>query len=350
MPKTHNNLIERIASIDNLRNALDKTSRGKRNTFAWLEFKEYSGANLALLREELMDGVWEQGPCRNFPVFEPKERLISALAFKDRIAQHALINVVGPILDNALLPYTFGCREGKGTHAGVRHIQSRLRQTGHTHFLKTDYRKFFPSIVRKVLHGRLDRHIYCRQTRRIMRSMIPEEGVGLGIGYLTSQICANTYGDMVDRFIHFTLGARHWGRYMDDIVILSSNPYELRHWFEDIEAFSKEEMGMDISHWHISPVNRGIDYLGYRIWPRHKLLRKDSVTRAKRKIRHYIHKGDEDALAHFIPSWLGHAKFADSCNLLNHLEDSYGIKIRNKYTRRPEQPSIIQPIGICQVH
>lgn len=331
MPKTHNNLIERIADMDNLRLAYAKTARGKRDTFAYLEFKEFAGVNLARLREELLDDAWEQGACRNFVVYEPKRREISALDFKDRIAQHAVINVIGPILDKALLPYTFGCREGKGTHAGVRHIQARMRQTGHTHYLKTDYSKFFPSIVCRVLHRQLDRQIHCRSTRRVLRSMIPEDKIGLGIGYLTSQICANTYGDLIDRFIHFTLGARHWARYMDDIVILSSNPYELRHWFEDIEAFSREEMQLKISHWHINPVSRGINYLGYRIWPRHKLLRKDSVTRAKRKIRHYINKGDDDALAHFIPSWLGHAKFADTCNLLNHLEKTYGIRTHHQH-------------------
>lgn len=319
----------RIADPDNLRLAFEKTAKGKRDTFAYLEFKEYSGANLHNLREELMDDAWEQGPCRNFTIHEPKERLISALSFRDRIAQHAVMNVVGPVLDKSLLPYTFGCRNGKGTHAGVRHIQSRLRQTGAKYFLKTDYSKFFPSVVRKTLHSRFDRHIYCRKTQRVMRSMIPEEGVGLNIGYLISQTGANAYGDMVDRFVHFDLGARHWARYMDDIVILSSNPYELRHWFEDIQAFSLEQMGLKISHWHIHPVSHGVDYLGYRIWPRHKLLRKDSVTRAKRKIQKYIERGDADALNHFIPSWLGHAQFADTHNLLTHLENRYDIKINH---------------------
>jgi retron-type reverse transcriptase len=329
MPKTENNLIERIADMDNLRLAYAKTASGKRDTHAYLEFKEYSGANLLLLREELMEGVWEQGPCRNFTIWEPKERAISALAFKDRVAQHALINILGPKLDKALLPYTFGCRTGFGTHAGVRHIQSRMRKYGFKYYLKTDYRKFFPSINRAILHQRLDRHVWCRKTKNVLESMIPPTGDGLGIGYLTSQIGANTYGDIADRFVHFDLGARHWARYMDDIVILSNNPYELRHWYEDIEAFSKEAMGMDISHWNINPVSQGVNYLGYRIWPRHKLLRKDSVTRAKRKIRKYIDRGDEEALAHFIPSWMGHAKFADTQNLLNYLEKTYAINVCN---------------------
>lgn len=327
MPKTHNNLMERIADMDNLRVAYQKTAKGKRDTFAYMEFKEYSGANLVMLREQFMDDAWEQGPCRQFPIREPKLRLISALSFQDRVAQHAVMNVVGPILDRSLLPYTFGCREGKGTHAGVRHIQSRMRKHGFKYFLKTDYSKFFPSIDRRILHEKLDRKIYCRRTQRVLSSMIPNDGTGLGIGFLTSQTCANVYGDMADRFVHFGLGARHWARYMDDIVILSNNPYELRHWYEDIEAFSLEQMKLKISHWHIHPVSHGVDYLGYRIWPRHKLLRKDSVTRAKRKIQKYVERGDADALNHFIPSWLGHAKFADTHNLLNHLESKYDITI-----------------------
>lgn len=325
MGKKYKRLIEQVADIDNLRLAYHKTSCAKRMTWGYLAFKEYEELNLERMHQEILDGAWQQGAYREFVVYEPKPRSISALDFKDRVAQHALVNIIGPIFEKTLLPGTFACRAGMGTHAGVRHVQSGLRRTGATHFLKTDYSKFFPSVNRATLHELIRRKVSCLGTLKLIEAMLPTTGLGLPIGSLTSQLFANVYGGEVDRFIHFELGAREWTRYMDDIVVLSSNPYELRHWFADIEAFSQERLGMRMSKWHISPVSRGINFLGYRIWPRHKLLRSQSVTSAKRKIARCVRHGDHDALTKFLSSWRGHAAYADTCNLFNHMEQRYGI-------------------------
>lgn len=326
MVKRRDHLIERVADMDNLRDAYAKTARGKRQTWGYLEFKEYAEKNLHAIREQLLDGAWEQGEYRQFTVREPKQRLISALDFTDRLAQHALVNVIGPIFDATLLPYTFACRTGMGTHAGVRHVQAALRSTGATHFLKTDYSRFFPSIDLARLHRMIARKIKCRKTLATITAMVPSAGHGLPIGSLTSQLFANVYGGVIDRFIHFELGARHWARYMDDIVVLSSSPYELRHWRDEIERASARRLGLSISKWQVSPVTHGINFLGFRIWPRHKLLRKRSVVGAQRKIRRYLRNGDQASLGRFMASWKGHAAHADVCNLFNHLEAHYGVR------------------------
>lgn len=320
MGKKYKRLIEQISNIENLRLAYEKTLKSKRLTWGYLEFKEYAESNLLTLQSEILDQSWKQGEYRQFIVYEPKARLISALDFKDRVMQHAVVNIIGPIFEKTLLPGTFACREGMGTHAGVRNLQSALRRTQATHFLKMDYSKFFPSVERKTLHELIERKISCKKTLDLVAEMVPRTGLGLPIGSLTSQLFANVYGGETDRFIHFNLGAKNWTRYMDDIVILSSNPYELRHWFEDIEYFSLSRLGMRMSRWQVSPTNRGINFLGYRIWPKYKLLRKQSVTRAKRKINHFKKCGDQDAMARFLASWKGHANHANTKNLFNSME------------------------------
>lgn len=327
MGKKYKHLIEQVADLDNLREAYRRTSAGKRLTWGYLEFKEYAEMNLALVRAEILAGTWVQGGFRQFTVYEPKARVISALEFKDRVVQHALCNVIGPIFDKTLLPGTFACRDGMGTHAGVRHVQAALRRTGATHFLKTDFSKFFYSIDRAVLHGLIRQKISCPRTLALIEAMLPATGKGIPIGSLTSQLFANVYGGVVDRFIHTDLGAKHWTRYMDDIVVISSNPYELRHWFEDIQTLSAQRLGLGISKWQVSPVSKGINFLGYRIWPRHKLLRKASVTAAKRKIANFVKYGETDALQKFTASWRGHAAQADTCHLFNHLKETHGLDL-----------------------
>jgi hypothetical protein len=326
MGKKYKRLIEQIADLDNLRLAYYKTSKAKRMTYGYLEFKEYAELNILKIRDEILSGEWEQGEFNYFTVYEPKPRLISALSFKDRVAQHAICNVIAPIFEKTFLPGTFACRKNKGTHAGVNHIQSLLRSTQSKYFLKTDYSKFFPSVNREILYKQIEKKITCKKTIALIEKMLPRHEIGIPIGSLISQLFANVYGCMIDRFIQFELGTKHWARYMDDIVILSNNQYELRGWFEEIRLFSLDEMHMKISKWQVSPVSHGINFLGYRIWPRHKLLRKASVIQAKRKIVKYLKANNQLALTKFIASWKGHAKHADTINLFNHLELKHGTK------------------------
>lgn len=325
MPKKHRNLIDQIVSLDNLQEAYRKTSKGKKMTFGYLEFKEYDQANLRLIQQELADGAYNIGGYRQFTIYEPKPRLISALDFKDRLVQHALCNVISPIFEKTLMPQTFACRVGMGTHAGVAFVQARMRNLDSKYFLKTDYSKFFPSINRAVLHKMIDRKIDCDKTLRILRETIPTEGKGIPIGSLTSQLFANVYGNAADRFIHFDLKQRHWARYMDDIVILGDDKDELMDSFLRLNDFSMEHLSLRIGKWQVSPTSRGVNFLGYRIWKNHKLLRKDSVLRAKRKIARYIGNQDEESLTKFLASWSGHAKWADTHHLFNWLEQKHGI-------------------------
>lgn len=327
MAKKHRNLIQQITTTDNLQNAYLKTSKNKKMTFGYLEFKEYDQANLRLIREELLDGAYKIGEYKIFTIYEPKPRTISALQFKDRLVQHAVCNIISPIFEKTLMPQTFACRVGKGTHAGVKFVQSTMRQTKAKYFLKTDYSKFFPSIDLSVLHTMIDRKIDCDGTLQILREIIPTEGKGIPIGSLTSQLFANVYGNAADRFLHFDLNQKHWARYMDDIVVMGDNQDKLMDIFLRLNDWSMQNLKLNIGKWHILPTTRGVNFLGYRIWSTHKLLRHDSVIRAKRKVNKYLQLQDDSSLEKFLASWLGHAKWADTHNLLNWLEKKHGIAI-----------------------
>jgi len=334
MGRKYRNLFEQIVSPENMALAYKKTMKGKRRTWGYLEFKEYDQANLAALTGEIASGEYQPDPYQEFMIFDPKQRLISALPFKDRLAQHALCNIIAPIFDKTLLPYTFACRDGLGTHAGVRHIQSLMRRHNHTHFIKTDFSKFFPSIDRAILHGMIRKKITCRKTYDLLCKFIPQDGVGLPIGSLTSQVFANVYGGLIDRYVHFDLGYRHWARYMDDVIILGSDKCQMNEDVQKIMQFSDSHMNMRLSKWQVSPISRGVNFLGYRIWPRHKLLRKDSVQRAKRKIKAMQARNDSESMEKFLAAWYGHASWADTQNLLRRMEATYGIGC-NKYTSGP---------------
>lgn len=70
----------------------------------------------------------------------------------------------------------------------------------------------------------------------------------------------------------------------------------------------------------IAPTSRGVNFLGYRIWATHKLLRRQSVIGARRKIRLYRSRGDTLALGRFLGAWRGHAGHADAHHLFLSLD------------------------------
>ncbi len=319
MGNKHKRLFSQIVSKENFQDSYLKTRKGKRKSLSYLEFKEYAQLNLEELRQEVESGEYVRSDFRSFYIYDPKLRLISGLPFRDRIVQHALNNVIEPIYEKTFLPYTFACRPNKGTHAGVKYVQSILRKGKVTHCLKTDFSKYFPSIRGDVLYRLHDAKIKCPDTMRLMESITPRDCQGIAIGSLASQLNANLYGTMADNFVHHQLKPMAWARYMDDIVILDNDPAKLREMKDKLEGFALEKMGLKFSRWSINPISRGVNFLGYRIWTRHKLLRKQSVVRAKRAIKALKSKQDTERLTKFIAAWTGHASWADTNRLFNSL-------------------------------
>lgn len=324
MGKRYKNLFSRITDTDNLRMAYLNASRGKRMSHGYLAFREESEPRLALIEQRLLTGTWTASPYRQFYVFEPKRRLISAPTFADRVVHHAVIQVIEPIFDATFLPTSFACRTGKGTHAGVKWVQAQLRQNLYTQYLKTDFRAFFPSVDRAILHQQYTRKISDQRTLDLLTRIIPPGGRGIPIGALTSQLSANIYANPLDHYLHHELRVP-FARYMDDIVVLGHDRIQMREVKDAIETFANEQLHLSISRWTAQSTDRGIDWLGYRVWATHKLLRKSSVTRAKRKIRRYTKYQDIESLARFIGSWQGHAALADTSNLNSYLDSQHHV-------------------------
>lgn len=323
MGTKHKNLFGKVIATDNLYAAYNKAARGKRYTMGHMVFREHLAANLHNLAASLESGDYRPGTPMTFMVYEPKPREISALPFVDRVAQHALCNVLEPIFDRVLLPQSHACRVGRGTHQAAISVQATLRRVqrsgGEPWVLKTDFSKYFASIDRALLHTEFRRKIACRRTLDLLERFIPADGYGLPIGNLTSQLGANLYGHIFDRWLAHQMGVSRFARYMDDVVVIGYSREAMALLQVQAEAFALHTMGLRFSRWSIQPWRRGVNFCGYRIWPGHKLLRRSSVTRARRKLRRFSKTGAAAARNRFLASWRGHAQWADSHNLINSL-------------------------------
>jgi hypothetical protein len=155
----------------------------------------------------------------------------------------------------------------------------------------------------------------------LIERFTPRSGVGLPIGNLTSQLWANVYGHIFDRWL-VSQGMYHWHRYMDDVVVLDAADDGWRALVKLLNRardFAGDNMHLHFSRWMVAHWARGVNFLGYRIWPTHKLLRRSTVMRAKRCLHHFARTGDEVGRQRFLAAWIGHARWADSHNLLKSL-------------------------------
>jgi retron-type reverse transcriptase len=88
--KTHKHLYPRITEFENLHLAFKGAARGKRSRPDVAAFEFNLERNLFDLQAELQAQTYRPGPYHNFQIYDPKQRLISAAPFRDRVVHHAL--------------------------------------------------------------------------------------------------------------------------------------------------------------------------------------------------------------------------------------------------------------------
>lgn len=312
-------LYPKIYEFHNLEAAFYAARSSNRYTKSALDFSQHRQEELESLQKALESRTYRQGPYYTFTIREPKERVISALPFRDRVAQHAINNIIEPYFERRYYYHSYACRKDKGTHRAAAQLQEWVRQCsfeGRKLFaLKADIHHYFASIDHERLK-RLLRRLFKDEALlallgQIIDSTPGEKGVP--VGNLTSQGFANLYLTELDNFVKRDLRARHYIRYMDDFVILGEYA-ELAAMLEKIEAFLRDELALELNpKTAILCVQNGISFVGYRIWPDHVKIRKRSVRNMRRKIKEYERGEIDDAtFALSYISWHGHASHADT--------------------------------------
>jgi len=224
---------------------------------------------------QLRAGTFPLGRFHQFVIHDPKERVITAPCFPERVAHHAILAVCGPVLDRWLIPDTFACRAGKGRVAAVARTAEFARRF--PYFLKLDIRKYFDSIPHERLLTRLARRIKDRRAldlfARVVGSFRGELGRGLPIGSLTSQHLANFYLGWFDREVKEQWRVPGYVRYMDDMGLLSTDRDELRRAEGKAAVWLREELGLEVKPTpYRNRTAAGMDFLGCRVFPDHVTL------------------------------------------------------------------------------
>jgi len=95
--KRHKHLWEQVCSFDNLAAAAREAMLGKRGKASCARFFADWEREVVRLERELREGSYRPGAYFYFTITEPKERVVAAAPFRDRVVHHALVRVLQPL-------------------------------------------------------------------------------------------------------------------------------------------------------------------------------------------------------------------------------------------------------------
>lgn len=164
MPKKIKNLFYKKLTFEKMLEAHYRAKQHKTYKPEVIKFELNLENNLINLIENLRNNSYRLGTYFTFKVFEPKERLIQALPYRDRIVHQWYVEeFIKPYIVPKFISTTFACLSNKGTHKAVEEVQKQMRifkrNFGDFWILKCDIRKFFYSINPTILFTIMKKYI-----------------------------------------------------------------------------------------------------------------------------------------------------------------------------------------------
>ncbi len=280
--------LDEIFTFENLFDAHTQCRRGKQHKRGTIMTELELGQIIKKLASDLTQRKYRIGKYREFKIYDPKERIIRALPYKDRMVQMCFCkNAMAPRLERRLIYDNAASRTGRGPDFATRRLHGFMRSSFITnggngaYFLKCDISKYFPSINHDILLSKLRRAGFSPDEMWFMEQVIHSTNApcGVPLGNQTSQWFALLYLDEIDRLIKEKLRIKYYVRYMDDFVLIHSDKAFLQQCRTAIERACAEKLKLRLnSKTQIGRLKDGLDFLGFN----HKLT---DTGRVIKKVR-----------------------------------------------------------------
>lgn len=295
-----------------------------------MRFKYYIAPNLFKLIREITTHTFKPTKLRTQIVWFPKKRIVQVPAIRDKIVQHAVCdNYLTACLTKPLIKETCACVEDRGTIYASNILKKQLRSYYKEHgsdfyVLKCDIKSYFASIPHWRVHQLIDRYVEDEDVKRIVFQFVDMLAVGLPLGLQQSQLIANLYLSDLDHKCKELLGAKYYGRYMDDFYIISDSREYLEKCLEYIRGYI-ESIGLKLN-----PKTRifrnKLEFVGFTYFISEtghvvKMIAKGKKRSKRRHISKMIRRIDEGELTieKFVESyqgWRAHALQGDCAKLV----------------------------------
>lgn len=299
--KRYGNLWKDICSMDNVNLAIDLALNGKKVRPYHTKFLNEKEILTNNLYNSLVNETYTFSKPQSFFVYEPKQRIIHHAPFyPDKILHHCLMNIIKPIVINNLTYDTYGSIKGRGIHMLIDKLNHALKDKDYNYYLKIDIKKFYDNIDHQLLKNLFTTLIKCKKTLKMINDIIDSHNndrkIGLPIGYYTSQYFANFFLSKFDHFIKEELHIKYYFRYMDDMVFLFKSKEEAQ---ESLTIIKRELEKINLTlnkNIIVAPIDTGIDFVGYKFFKTHILLRKKIKQRMKKCVNNLFKQQVNDKI------------------------------------------------------
>lgn len=335
--------------------------KNKKNKIGTYKFvNENLCQSLLELVDKLNNRIYTPQTSNCYVITEPALREIYAAQFGDRIIQHFYMKEVEDILESELIEGCCSCRKEKGTDYALGLLKKYLLETSNygkkdCFFLKIDLSGYFMSIDRKQVGEKFSKLIEekyngkhkelllyltpvifennpavnCKyKCNEKMRKKVPERRkmqkdskYGMAIGNLTAQAGSNLNLSNFDKYVVNNLKLKKYVRYVDDIVIISSNKEELINSVPLIEKKLKEtHQKMNNKKTRIDTAYHGVPFLGKVSYPYgYQKPSKQVVKRVSQKAKKFNCTEENNLLAK-VNSQIGNLKNYNCKKLIQNYE------------------------------
>lgn len=299
---------------------------------------------LTSLRRLINRGHYRMMDPINFTIYEPKERHIQSIHFKDRVFQKSLCtNVVTPIIASSFIYDNGASTKGKGYSFSLDRLSHHLHSYYINHgtegyVLKCDISKYFDSIDHSILYDILCTYFFDDRVLFYLKDSIHKYGindVGIGLGSEINQLMALLYLNDMDHFIKEQLGIKYYGRYMDDFYLIHRDKEYLKYCKNKIEDYVLTNRHLTLSEkkTQIFPITNGFTFIGFR----HVLtdsgkvvlkLTQQSIQKMKKKLKsfHGLYLMNRIGLLEIhesYQSWRAHAMIGNSYKIVSMMDDLF---------------------------
>lgn len=351
--KKADNLFEEMTALTHLFQSWDQFKRGKRKRKDIQLFGRHLEDNIFQLQHDLITLQYQHDPYSHFYVSDPKQRHISKASVKDRLVHQVVYTILTSIFDKKFIFHSLSSRLGKGTHVGISQLSKMVRQVSANgnqacYGLKMDVKRFFDTIDHNILKTLIRRDVQDNKVLHIIDVIIDsfeiqkDSGVGIPLGNVTSQLFANIYLHELDNFVKQTLREPYYLRYCDDFIILSRDESHLKSLIPVIRDFLTKNLHLELHPKKviIRKLIQGIDFVGYVLFPHHRLVR----TRTKQRMKRRLGEAYENFLNGVIEDTQMDQRLQSYLGILSHAnQHTLALSIKNAYWVRTKRPNFQRP-------
>jgi retron-type reverse transcriptase len=254
LSKRIDNFFEEKITFTNMYMAYERASRGKHENKEVILFEMDLASNLCQLVDDVRLDRYKVGIYRKFTIFEPKERMILSLPFRDRVMQQWYVEeFIKKIFMPKFIKDTYACIKGRGLHGAVnalyKYMNCFYKINKEFYILKCDISKFFNSIDKTILFQIISRKVKDKKFLNCTYKILFDGTykIGIPIGNYTSQFFANIYLNELDHFVKEKLQIKYYVRYMDDFILLVNDKNQAIEIKKKLEDFLQNKLHLKLN-------------------------------------------------------------------------------------------------------